>query len=285
VLAVDQPYMVHDFICTARHAIFVLCPVLFGPQFAGLQANGTVRGPIAWEPGLGTRIAVLDRQAAPGAGPWMPPAGGPPRPAGGPRPIERPAAALRWFSAEAFFTFHFMNAFEQDGRIHIDQVRYPALPGQGFPVLPSLWRLSLNLADGSTSERQLDDRRCEFPRIDARRAGLPNRYGWLPVKTAAGGDTVFPAIARYDLQRGEVAVHDFGAGQEVDEPVFIPRPNGPLGSSAEGDGWLLTYVYDRATDQSRAVLLDAIDIAAAPIAEITLPRRVPHGLHGNWVAA
>ena len=66
VLAVDQPYMVHDFICTARYAIFVLCPVLFGPQFAGLQANGTVRGPIAWEPGLGTRIAVLDRQAAPG---------------------------------------------------------------------------------------------------------------------------------------------------------------------------------------------------------------------------
>ena len=93
------------------------------------------------------------------------------------------------------------------------------------------------------------------------------------------------AIARYDLQRGEVAVHDFGQGQEVDEPVFIPRPNGPQGSSAEGDGWLLTYVYDRATDQSRAVLLDAIDIARPPMAEITLPRRVPHGLHGNWVAA
>ncbi len=283
VLATDQPYMVHDFICTRRYAVFVLCPVLFGPQFAGLQANGTVRGPVAWEPGLGTRIAVLDRQAAPGAGPWRPPAGAMPAPGAtsGPRPIERPAAPLRWFSAEAFFTFHFLNAFERDGRIHVDQVRYPALPGQGFPQLPSLWRLTLNLADGSTSETQLDDRRCEFPRIDGRRAGLPNRFGWLPVKTTAGGDTVFPAIVRYDLDRGEVAVHDFGAGQEVDEPAFLPRPGG----TTEGDGWILTYVYDRATDRSRAVLLDAIDIAAPPLAEISLPRRVPHGLHGNWLVA
>jgi dolichol-phosphate mannosyltransferase len=35
----------------------------------------------------------------------------------------------------------------------------------------------------------------------------------------------------------------------------------------------------------RAVLLDARDIARPAIAEITLPRRVPHGLHGNWVGA
>jgi carotenoid cleavage dioxygenase len=32
------------------------------------------------------------------------------------------------------------------------------------------------------------------------------------------------------------------------------------------------------------VLLDAIDIQAPPIAEISQPRRVPHGFHGNWMA-
>ena len=45
----------------------------------------------------------------------------------------------------------------------------------------------------------------------------------------------------------------------------------------------MTYVYDRATDSSVCAVLDAIDIARPPVAEIVLPRRVPHGLHGNWL--
>jgi carotenoid cleavage dioxygenase len=62
--------------------------------------------------------------------------------------------------------------------------------------------------------------------------------------------------------------------------VFIPRP----GRTTEADGWIGAYVYDRAIDASRFVLLDAIDLSAPPIAEVMLPRRVPHGFHGSWVA-
>ncbi len=89
----------------------------------------------------------------------------------------------------------------------------------------------------------------------------------------------FGALARYDFATGAVAVRDFGPGREVDEPVFVPRP----GAAEEGDGWVMAYVYDRATDGSACVVLDARDIGRAPVAEIAMPRRVPHGFHGNWM--
>src|SRR3712207_3204480 len=91
----------------------------------------------------------------------------------------------------------------------------------------------------------------------------------------------FGALARYDFATGSVAVRDFGPGREVDEPVFVPRP----GAAEEGDGWVMAYVYDRASDGSVCVLLDARDIGRAPVAEIAMSRRVPHGLHGNWMPA
>jgi carotenoid cleavage dioxygenase len=32
------------------------------------------------------------------------------------------------------------------------------------------------------------------------------------------------------------------------------------------------------------VVLDAADMSAAPLAEVALPQRVPHGFHGSWFA-
>jgi carotenoid cleavage dioxygenase len=49
----------------------------------------------------------------------------------------------------------------------------------------------------------------------------------------------------------------------------VPRP----GAAEEGDGWIMAYVYDRASDGSVCVVLDARDIGRAPVAEIVMPRR------------
>jgi len=43
------------------------------------------------------------------------------------------------------------------------------------------------------------------------------------------------------------------------------------------------YVYDRSTDTSDLVVLDAHDFGAEPVAVVKLPRRVPAGFHGNWI--
>jgi len=47
----------------------------------------------------------------------------------------------------------------------------------------------------------------------------------------------------------------------------------------------MTFVYDAASDRSTFVILDALEIDRAPVAEISMPQRVPHGFHGDWMPA
>jgi carotenoid cleavage dioxygenase len=42
------------------------------------------------------------------------------------------------------------------------------------------------------------------------------------------------------------------------------------------------YVYDRSTDRSELVVVDAHDFGAE-VARVHLPVRVPAGFHGNWI--
>ena len=53
---------------------------------------------------------------------------------------------------------------------------------------------------------------------------------------------------------------------------------------AEKDGWVLALRYDREQDRSDLVVLDAREFAGDPVAVVQLPRRVPVGLHGSWMA-
>ena len=42
--------------------------------------------------------------------------------------------------------------------------------------------------------------------------------------------------------------------------------------------------YDRELDRSDLVVLDANEFGGDPVAVVQLPRRVPIGFHGSWVA-
>ncbi len=68
--------------------------------------------------------------------------------------------------------------------------------------------------------------------------------------------------------------------RKVGETTFVANPEG----KAEDDGWLLAYDYDPSTDASALLVIDARDMSAAPVARVLLPRRVPYGFHGTWVA-
>ena len=85
------------------------------------------------------------------------------------------------------------------------------------------------------------------------------------------------------MQTGAAVEHVFGSPEAPGGPgeaVFVPSPSG---SADESNGWYIAYVYDPVNDSSDLVILDASDIAAAPVARIRMPRRVPYGFHGNWI--
>jgi carotenoid cleavage dioxygenase len=62
--------------------------------------------------------------------------------------------------------------------------------------------------------------------------------------------------------------------------VFVPAAN----SSAEDDGYLMTYIYDASSDSSSFVIMDAASMDSEPVASIDLPR-IPGGFHGSWIDA
>lgn len=246
---VDVPTMMHDFVVTRDHVIFMVCPATLRPEN---MASGM---PVRWEPELGTRLGVMPR---------------------------RGGGALRWFDLPPCYVFHPMNGYDEQGRIVADVCRYPRVPLFDDAGTPDeergarLTRWTLDLAGGGVKEERLDDLSTEFPRLDERRTGLPYRFGYAVSQALGAGPT---AIVRFDHARGTRTLHPFAEGDVPGEAVFVPR--GP--AAAEGEGVLLTVVYRGAENRSDLVILDAERVDGEPLAVVELPHRVPFGFHGNWV--
>ncbi len=204
--------------------------------------------PYRWDAGYGARLGVLRR--------------------------DDPAGGVRWFDVEPCYVFHTLNAHDTaDGRIVVHVVRYDHMWWAGHDRVPGrLWRWTLDPATGRVTEEQLDDRLAEFPRIDDRFAGSDVRFGHV---TQSGRDGEPSFLRRHDLHTGGFEQHVFAPGHTPGEAVFVP--------AEDGDGWLLTYIHDAAEDRSDLVVFAAGDVAAAPVAVVHLPQRVPAGFHGNWL--
>lgn len=253
------PSMVHDFCVTSRHLLFPIFPLT-----GSMERAEAGMPPFAWEPDLGSCVGVLRRGA--------------------------PAGTLRWFRAESCFAFHVMNAWEEGEIIRADVMQYEQPPGftwpDGRPTDPAktiarLCRWTIDLASGTDGFRQdyIDDLPGEFPRIDERRGGLPNRHGFYAARTPDGPEKMLNAIVGLDLSTGRRAAWELPPGDATSEPVFVPRrPDAP-----EADGYLLAVVWRGAEHRSDFVVLDAATIEDGPIAVAELSSRVPFGFHGNWV--
>ncbi len=235
--------MMHDFAMTADHVVFMDLPIVFDLEVAG-KGEGDM--PYRWSDSYGARFGVLRR--------------------------DDPFGAIRWFDIDPCYIFHVANAFDDANSIVLQAARYPELwrNDGGFGEQAVLWEWRIDLNAGTVTERQLDDRSIEFPRIDDRLAGLAARY------SVSVGDA---DLVRHDLSTGAAETHSFGPAVSG-EAVFVPA----AGPADESSGWYLSYVYDPVRDGSDLVILDASNFGGPPVATIALPRRVPFGFHGNWVS-
>ena len=89
----------------------------------------------------------------------------------------------------------------------------------------------------------------------------------------------FTCLGHYD--EGADKLHFWYAGPDSapEEPLFVPRS----AHAGEGDGWLLSIVGRRRENRTDLVVLDALDIAAGPVATVRMPCRIHEGFHGTWV--
>ena len=193
---------------------------------------------------------------------------------------------IRWFNIDPCYFFHTVNAYEdKEGNVILDAMRYERTfdedwsgPFTEYPPLLTRW--SLDLSNGNAYEQQLDDLPAEFPRMHPDLNGKFNRFGYsLGIGSALKPD--FGKVIKYDLVNKTIEVCELGEGVEGAEPVFIPSEN----QKSEDEGYLMAYLYNKASDQSDLAIFNAQNIKSGPIGKIKLPQRVPFGFHGSWVPA
>ena len=251
VIDTPGPTMMHDFGVTATRVVFMDLPVVLDLDLFGKSM------PFRWDPSYGARLGVMPRDGG--------------------------NADVQWIEIPPCYVFHPLNAHDDGDRIVMDVVRHETMfatsaigPRESTP--PTLDRWVIDPVAGTVTETRLDDRPQEFPRIDERLTGRPHRYGYAV--ELAGGDAFDTAgIVKQDVATGTSQVHDVGTGRLASEAVFVPASP----DAAEDEGWLIAPVYDRATDRSDVVVIDAQDVTAPPVATVHLPVRIPFGFHGSWV--
>ncbi|MEZ5182292.1 MAG: carotenoid oxygenase family protein [Acidimicrobiales bacterium] len=254
-LELPAPVMMHDFVITEHHAVFLDSPIVFDLALLG---TGSM---VEWRPENGTRLGVMPRRGG--------------------------ADDIRWFEIDPGHVQHFWNGWAEGDRIELSGTRFDH-PEFGLsdaerdprPAVPT--RFWVDLAAGEAGWEQTDDLGGDFARIDDGLTGVRTRFHYLSSVLGEGrtmGD--FDTIVRYDDATGERQLWTAGPTGHVGESVFAPDADG----TAEDDGWLINAVYDDATGQTDVCVLDAHDVAAGPVARVHLPRRMPFGFHANWFAA
>src|ERR1700742_1924481 len=260
----EAPYasMVHDFIVTERHLLFLVLPIT-GSMERAMKGQPAY----AWEPEKGAYVGVMKRNAS--------------------------ANDIIWFRGENCYVFHVMNAWEEGNRIIADVMQCDEAPlfthPDGRPTDPEKsrarlcrWTFDLSGNTDRFSQTYLDDLSGEFPRIDDRRAGLVSQHGWYAC--ANPGQPLFGAlsgIVHVDGKGSRVGQYLLPPGDTISEPVFVARG----ADATEGDGWLLSVVWRARENRSDLAVFNATDVESGPVALVQLGHRVPDGFHGNWVDA
>lgn len=236
---------IHDFTATARHLIIVLQPWVFE------SSRLPMVDAMAWKPALGTQILVLDKDDL---------------------------SRRRLFETEPFFFFHAGDAWEEaDGTLRFDICAYPdpafAIEGGrrilvGDTPVGEGAKLAMTALhpDGRTTLARTGVA-AEFPRSDTRLAG---RARSRTVHTADRG------LGVYDWKTQREIRHDFGARQQAEEFLFVPRPGG----AGETDGWLVGTTLNLAARATELHVFDANRIDAGPLATWRADIALPIGFHG-----
>jgi carotenoid cleavage dioxygenase-like enzyme len=244
VIDVPGPTMMHDFAITENHVIWLDLPMVFDMDLVG---KGLA---YRWDNAYAARIGVMT------------------------------GTKVQWFDVDPCYVFHVGNAYEDNGKIVLDAVRYSksqinrvwgGMGGSANPALDTggttLHRWTLDPATGQVKEDQLDDLDVEFPSLNESRVGRPSQYLYAVTDNA---------IAKYDAVAG--ASHTRELGKAPGEAEFISARD----ARTEDDGWLMSIVTEHDGSGSDLLILDARSLES--VAAVHLPRRVPAGFHGNWLA-
>ncbi|WP_229255617.1 carotenoid oxygenase family protein [Duganella sacchari] len=259
MLPIPQLNMVHDFVVSGRHLIFLVAPYDMHAEPERSLADSFV-----WVGDQRPMRAIV---------------------------VSKDALAVRQiFELPARSVFHLGNAYEDGACTRLDVVLHEgdgmrkfALPMSGQMNMvsdnpSSVVQITLDYASGQAREARLFGV-SEFPRVAPQ--VISSRHRKLLVLGATGRELILNSVNLIDTDSGKVDGYDFGPGWRAEEHVLVPR----RGARSETDGYVVGVAQDTRRGQSVLTVFDAHNIKAGPMALARLPYRAPVCFHGNFLAA
>lgn len=260
-LPLSAPVLLHDFAATPNHLVFFVAPVRVR-VFRAMLGIGSFSDNLAWTPPEGTEVIVV--------------------------PIDDPARPVR-FGVDAFFQWHFANAFERGGELVVDMVRYGDFDTNRWlgemvdgaasaGATGTFTRAVVDPKRGTLRAEARWDASCEFPRVSPLVEGKPYRFAYVASHLPEGRRGMYQRITRLDVEEGRAVHAPLPEGHFPSEPIFVPRPGG----TKEDEGWLVSLVYDAGAHGSHLAILAADALERGPIARAFFDHHLPFTFHGAW---
>lgn len=262
-LSIPAPTMIHDFLITDEHAVFLDSPVVFNMEAA------TDGGPmVKYSPENGTRLGVIPRYGQPDD--------------------------ITWYEIENGHVQHFWNAWHENGVVELSGT-FNSNPQFGMDTGDEdvesssasaqagvATRFKIDLAKGEASVERFDDLEGDFCRFNDDMNGTRTRHHYMGAfrddRSVIGQ---FDTVVKYDDQTNARETWFSGRGHHIGEAAFAPDPS----RSGEDDGWLLFTDHDHAENTTDVCVMDAQNVEAGPIARVHMPQKLPFGFHVNWFKA
>lgn len=270
----DAPYcaMMHDFTISENYALFPIYPTT--ADLERLKAGGE-----HWHHEQETDS-------------WL-----------GVMPRYGDVSEIRWFKGpKGVHSYHMMNAWEDEaGMLHFDAclnstnafafIREPSgIHLQPWEVQGALTRWTVDpKADGGAVTETVIGPPGDFPVIPATSQGRPYDHGWMltmnpelqgPPLPGGPVGAMFNLLLRLDMRGGPPQALALPPMAGFNEPVHVPA-NDPA-----HEGWLVMIVDQQIGEDQflhQAWVLDAGNVAAGPVAKVTIPHRLRPQVHGWWV--
>jgi beta,beta-carotene 9',10'-dioxygenase len=258
-VAAKEPAYMHSIGMTENYIILTAFPLLANPLQLRFSNKPFIEN-YHWKPEQGTKIYLINKKNG----------------------------QVQEFITEAWFSFHHVNAFEQNGEVFfdipvfkdttvIDQLYLDNLRSQPITEITGLlYRFRIIPGEKKVERRIICNTGIELPRINYARVNTqPYRYIFGAGNTIPGN--FLDNLTKIDISNSQVTVwHEEGC--YPGEPVFVERPQ----ATAEDDGLLLSIVLDAAAQTSFLLLLDAGTMQE--IARTNTPQHITFGFHGQYIA-
>ncbi len=257
----DDPCSMHDFGLSPNYTCFYISHFLL--DMARLKEGASLMDSLHWTPGETSRLLIAARES------------------GGQR------AAIPVGEGHCL---HFINLFEEDGKLHVDVVeldepiyqRYQPVPGLFEEVQPGRpVRFTVDTDNWTLSDRRRlpYDKAPDFPSLDPRRHCKPYDDFWMLGISATGkrGRKFFDQLVHCRWSEPELQdVYSAPSGCYLGgEPVFMPDAQSESGA-------VICQMFEAENRASSFLVFDPMQVSNGPLARLKLRHPVPLLFHASY---